>query len=128
MSHIVYLEHKGENVLIGAKDSKGKTVQMSDIKEATADYSLIEWRLNGLAGEVLTIIDAAIPEHRQNKAIKDLIRQKVRDEFVYFSETLIPEQIREASAFTESMTDKEFEEWAENNPGVHIDKIIAPGK
>jgi len=48
-----------------------------------------EWIVNQikdyLLGRVLTIIDSAIAEEKQNKAIKDLIRQAVWDK-EYFSD------------------------------------------
>lgn len=49
------------------------------------DYSVIAWRLRGLTGQVLTAVDAALPEGTQNKATKDIIRSAIMDEFAYFS-------------------------------------------
>lgn len=50
------------------------------------DYSVLEWRLKGLTGRVLTAVDAAIPQGPQNKATKDIIRSAIMDEFMYFGE------------------------------------------
>lgn len=37
-------------------------------------YDFIEEQFRILAGKVLTIIDASIPDQRQNKCLKDIIR------------------------------------------------------
>lgn len=39
-----------------------------------ASYDFIQKRLSFITGRILTIIDASIPEGKQNKCIKDLIR------------------------------------------------------
>lgn len=54
--------------------------------ENFVDYSVIEWRLKGLTGRVLTAVDAAIPQGPQNKATKDIIRNAIMDEFMFFGE------------------------------------------
>jgi hypothetical protein len=56
-----------------------------------ADYAFIQARLKGLTGKVLTIIDASIPEGKQNKCIKDLIREVFINEFADVSELLYDE-------------------------------------
>jgi len=56
-----------------------------------ADYSFIQERLKGLTGKILTIIDASIPEGKQNKCIKDLIRGVFIDEFSDVAELLYDE-------------------------------------
>ena len=56
-----------------------------------ADYFFIQARLKGLTGKVLTIIDASIPEGKQNKCIKDLIREVFINEFADVSELLYDE-------------------------------------
>jgi len=40
------------------------------------DYSYIEGLLRVLSGRVLTVIDASIPDERQNKATKDLVKKE----------------------------------------------------
>lgn len=57
-----------------------------------ADYSVIEMRLKGLAGRILTIIDAAVPEGQQNKCIKDLIRGKIMDEYTFWGDVLFDQE------------------------------------
>ena len=56
---------------------------LNDIKEEHKDiaYSLSEDNVKRLAGKVLTLIDASIAEDKQNKAMKDLVKQ-------YFRETI----------------------------------------
>ena len=53
--------------------------------------------LNHLLGQILTIVDASIPESNQNKSIKDLIRDKFNGKQKWFSEVSWknPEQIKE---------------------------------
>lgn len=57
-----------------------------------ADFSLIEWRLKGLTGRILTAVDAAIPQGKQNKATKDIIRSAIMDEFMYFGDQLFDQE------------------------------------
>lgn len=66
-----------------------------------ADYSFIQARLKGLTGKVLTIIDASIPEGKQNKCIKDLIREVFINEFADVSELLYDE----TGKFEETVSD-----------------------
>jgi len=56
-----------------------------------ADNAFIQARLKLLTGKILTIIDASIPEGKQNKCIKDLIRAVFVDEFTDVSELLYDE-------------------------------------
>lgn len=53
-----------------------------------ADYSVIEMRLRALAGKILTVIDASIPEGQQNKCVKDLVRDKIMEEYTFWGEEL----------------------------------------
>lgn len=39
-------------------------------------YSVIEFQVKSLMGEVLTVVDAALPMGEQKKAIKDLIKDR----------------------------------------------------
>jgi hypothetical protein len=54
-----------------------------------ADYSFISEHLKDLTGKILTIIDASIPEGKQNKCVKDLIRNEFMKKFSDVSEILI---------------------------------------
>ena len=60
------------------KDKKG-TNENSNVKEV--HYSYFEQELKLLAGRVLTIIDASVNDHRQNKAMKDLIKGEFYERF-----------------------------------------------
>jgi hypothetical protein len=53
-----------------------------------ADNSFIQGRLKGLTGKILTIIDASLPDGKQNKCVKDLIREVFVNEFSSVSELL----------------------------------------
>ena len=48
--------------------------------------------LKGLTGRILTIIDASIPEGKQNKCIKDLIRKEFIHEFETISDLMFDKQ------------------------------------
>ena len=60
---------------------------MSNIEKKTTtnsfpsvkDYDRVEIDLKNLTGKILTVIDGAIIEERQNKAVKDQIKSVVRD-------------------------------------------------
>ncbi|MFA5072013.1 MAG: hypothetical protein WC511_06720 [Candidatus Pacearchaeota archaeon] len=54
-----------------------------------ATYDFIQQRLKSISGRVLTIVDASIPEGKQNKCVKDLIRKEFVDEFISLSEMMI---------------------------------------
>lgn len=70
-----------------------------------ADFAFIQARLKGLTGKVLTIIDASIPEGKQNKCIKDLIREVFMNEFADVSDLLY----NEASKFDEVAVGEGFD-------------------
>lgn len=74
-----------------AESEKGVDIPVSS-GENYADYTLIEWRLRGLTGRILTAVDAAIPQGKQNKATKDIIRAAVMDEFMYFGDQLFDQE------------------------------------
>lgn len=66
-----------------------------------ATYDFIQQNLRSLSGRILTIIDASIPEGKQNKCVKDLIRDKFVDEFQKLSDLMldqdeIAKQVKEA--------------------------------
>jgi len=43
------------------------------------NYYLLENDAKNLSGKILTLIDASIADKQQNKALKDLIKQRFRD-------------------------------------------------
>lgn len=43
-------------------------------------YGIYSAQNRFLLGKVLTIIDAAVPDKQQNKAVKDIIKQQFRDQ------------------------------------------------
>jgi len=47
------------------------------MKKFTLQLHEINAQIGHIMGEVLTIIDASIPDKQQNKAVKDLIKNKV---------------------------------------------------
>jgi len=54
-----------------------------------ADLNFIQSRISDLLGKVLTVIDASIPEGKQNKCIKDLIRKDFMHEHEELTNLLI---------------------------------------
>lgn len=54
-----------------------------------ADINFIQSRISDLLGKVLTVIDASIPEGKQNKCIKDLIRKDFMHEHEELTNLLI---------------------------------------
>lgn len=129
MQHYIYANKlENGNVTIGASTFDGKEANMSDVKEATAAYSLVEWRINHLTGRILTLVDASMTDRDQKKAFKDIVRNYVAEEFSFFADTLLPQSMKDALAPFEDMSDEEFAEWEKNNPPVDIEEVIAPGK
>ena len=85
-------------------------VPLEEVDEALANYSLIEFGVNKLAGKILTLVDATMSEPRQNKAFKDVIRNYFAEEFSFFSELMMKGTIRESLKEVEEMNDEEFAE------------------
>ena len=54
-----------------------------------ASYSYIQAKLKSLTGKILTIIDASMPEGKQNKCVKDLIRGEFINMFQETSDDLL---------------------------------------
>lgn len=74
-----------------------------------ASYSFISWRLKKLTGKILTIIDASIPEQKQNKAVKDIIKGIFFDEYTEVCDFLIDKSClnpKDLSEVTEISTDE----------------------
>lgn len=105
-----------------------KQVQLEEVKEAFANYSLVEYRLNHLAGKILTQCDATFQDPTQRKAFKDIMRGLIADEFGFYADHLIPELVKKSTEHVEGMSDKAFKKWAKENPPVDISEVIAPGK
>lgn len=81
-----------------------------------ADYNYIQQLLKRMLGKVLTIVDASIPEGRQNKSVKDIIRNEFIEEYVHLSEQLQDNKAIQdyANEYTSNMTDEEVEKLMEN--------------
>ena len=130
MQHIIIAKEDKELGLIAiiAIDEQGNEVDMKTVKEAVADYSLIEWRLNYIAGKLLTQADATFSDPIQRKAQKDLIRNLIADEFGYFSNLLSKGLIDQSLEQFNDMTEEEWKEWNRAHPQVSIDEVVLPGK
>lgn len=81
-----------------------------------ADYTFIQQTLKRMLGKVLTVVDAAIPDGRQNKSVKDIIRNEFIDEYVHLSEQMQDNKAiqEDADAYTSNMTDEQFAELEKN--------------
>lgn len=86
-------------------DVKFNKVQKGD---ALADYGFIQSQFRSMLGKVLTVIDAAIIDPKQNKAIKDIIRNEFIDEYVHLSELMAPIDQDAVDEMTENMSEEEF--------------------
>lgn len=75
-----------------------------------ADYAYIQQILKKMLGKVLTVIDASVPEGRQNKSIKDIIRNEFIGEYVHLSEQLQDNALiqEDVDAYTQNMSDEEI--------------------
>lgn len=130
MEHIVIgasNEHHPEYYSVYAKTVDGKEVAVDKVPKATADYSLIEFRLNQLVGRILTQADASFSDPVQRKAFKDEIRQKFAEEFGFFTEHLNRAFLKRELAFIENMSDEEFDQWCKDNPPVGIEEVVGKG-
>lgn len=118
-----------DHVEIGASSLDGKKkIKLEDVKEALANYSLIDFQLNQLVGKILTQCDATFTDPIQRKAFKDGIREKFANSFCFFSELMLNEKITETLKQAEEMTDEEFREHLKEHPPVELDQVIGKGK
>lgn len=77
-----------------------------------ATYSVITTALRNFSGKILTIIDASIPEGKQNKSIKDLIRSEFGEQHIWFNELLLDqaEQDKSINNIIESVNEIPFDD------------------
>jgi hypothetical protein len=76
-----------------------------------ADYSFIQNEFRNMLGKVLTIIDASIVDPKQNKAIKDIIRNEFIDEYVHLGNMM--QDNNAIDKYTENFTDEEIDKMGE---------------
>jgi len=70
-----------------------KQVKVQDVplnEVVYLDMSVAHELVNNLAGKVLTIVDAVLPDEKQCKAVKDLIRNEVMNSHIHIGEISIP--------------------------------------
>lgn len=67
---------------------------LSQEEERTLSLHGIKEQLNHLMGETLTIIDAALTDHVQRKAVKDLVKQRfyAKEHWIYEFVTMDKEE------------------------------------
>jgi hypothetical protein len=71
----------------------GKEAEEWSKEPALASYEFVERNLSWQLGQVLTIIDASISDKKQNKAIKDLIKNSFHDRIHFVYKKLSGEEI-----------------------------------
>lgn len=126
-SHYLFanIERSMKQVSVGYSTWDGKAADPRNIEVATADWSVIDWRLRMLAGKVLTVIDAALGDKRQNKATKDLIRNAFAGEFGYFSSALQLGSHREFQETIDNMSEEQFNDFlASDCKEVDLKEVI----
>ena len=64
---------------VNVPDVKSWDENAKDAGEKLVCYNRIESMLKRLTGQILTIIDAAVYEEKQNKALKDVIKGRIAD-------------------------------------------------
>lgn len=64
-----------------------------------ASYAFIQQRMSNIMGIVLTIMDASMPEGKQLKAIKDLIRNEFAGEYAELYELMTDKKTLEAVCY-----------------------------
>lgn len=99
--NICVINYKSYVNVYSTPDGKYEEVANIDIKtgktiphwEASGDklasYSFMQWRNRRLLGKILTIIDASIADVKQNKAVKDLIKNNFFQEYEEVCDYLI---------------------------------------
>ena len=64
---------------------KPKNVEIANASKVAALPTMppgqVDFHLKSVAGRVLTLIDGAVPEGKQNAALKSLIKKEFREEF-----------------------------------------------
>ena len=58
-------------------------------EDRLASYTYIQEKLKSLTGKILTIVDASMPENRQSKCVKDLMRKEFLNMFQEISNDLV---------------------------------------
>jgi hypothetical protein len=99
-------------VVKNVSDGKQFTERDDSMKnqEKLADYSFIFKELKTMLGRVLTVIDASIVDPKQNKAMKDIIRNSFIEEYSFLSDMLYGDTIRKAVEESSSVPDFNPEE------------------
>lgn len=68
-------------------------IQTNDYNgDKLVDFQFIQANLRSLTGRILTIIDASLPEGKQNKCVKDLIRGEFMHEFEALGDLMFDKQ------------------------------------
>lgn len=92
-SDVIYVccsENKNVSYTYHSKSKQFNSSELNDRYKIAVDYSVISAQIKNLTGRILTIIDASISDREQRKAIKDLIRNEMIDEFEFYSNLVYP--------------------------------------
>lgn len=93
-TNFVHIPHKGQIDVFpidmsNQEDDRFPTIHPQD---RLADHSFVMDELRKVAGRVLTVIDAVIPSQPQNKAVKDMIRGIIVDEYEFIANILLDQE------------------------------------
>lgn len=97
--HKYYLESDGIGICLrsietdeNVKDKEGKILCPTD-KPALADYDFVRQNSEMMLGKVLTVIDASVIDGKQNKAVKDIIKNEFYENYSYLCEAMIGRKV-----------------------------------
>lgn len=106
----------GENIAPDVIEKEGLWKQ-----NKLVDHAFVMEQLRKIVGKTLTIIDASVVDKRQNKAMKDLVRNVVSDEMEHLAEMLVDQREMQ------EMIDEIPEEELEKAEGMTVDVLEALG-
>lgn len=105
-------QHKGYWTIVNGEMYKtvghdgNEIITEMNKSDVLADYSFVQNRLKKILGQVLTVIDSSIVETKQNKAVKDIIRNYFVDEYMELSSMMV--DIETMTESMQEMTDEEI--------------------
>lgn len=94
-----FIHSDGEKSLSLRKLSNEKTETSKDTdlwvgdKNAFASYGYVFNEFQNVLGKVLTLVDATVQNEKQNKSMKDIIRNIFAEKYSQLSNNMLPEQI-----------------------------------
>ena len=124
----ISVEHEKDYVVYSVKNTEtGESIKEGNPMvckgaERLADHAFVQEQLRSLTGEILTIIDAVIPEGKQNKATKDLIRQAFVDKHSLIGTAMLDQE--EINKIAEESFEAYVQEHGKIPPTVSLEEAI----